>query len=237
MDKSFEEMQTELAEFRAQFDHLDRKGNMVKSLEMAYCYFNDQLFKGQLPEVSDVVFTVHRKRGAYGYFCAGAFKTRYPDGVEDILDEEADEIALNPQTFDRSNLEVLSTLLHEMVHLWQDKQGEPTRNGYHNKEWSRKMEEVGLMPSDTGEEGGKRTGQKMTHYIIKGGIFEKVAEEFLEKSGFSIDWTAFIPLKVPSPKSKIKYTCPTCGQNAWAKPEAKLMCGECEEHMKSEEED
>jgi len=27
--------------------------------------------------------------------------------------------------------------------------------------------------------------------------------------------------------SKTKYTCPACGLNAWAKPEAKLICGEC----------
>jgi hypothetical protein len=27
--------------------------------------------------------------------------------------------------------------------------------------------------------------------------------------------------------SKTKYTCPVCGQNAWSKPGAQLICGEC----------
>jgi hypothetical protein len=27
--------------------------------------------------------------------------------------------------------------------------------------------------------------------------------------------------------SKTKFTCPECGQNAWAKPEALLSCGDC----------
>jgi len=36
------------------------------------------------------------------------------------------------------------------------------------------MIQVGLMPSDTGEAGGKRTGQSITHYIIPGGKFEQV---------------------------------------------------------------
>jgi transcription elongation factor Elf1 len=27
--------------------------------------------------------------------------------------------------------------------------------------------------------------------------------------------------------SKTKFTCPQCGQNAWAKPYAALICGEC----------
>jgi hypothetical protein len=35
--------------------------------------------------------------------------------------------------------------------------------------------------------------------------------------------------------SKVKYTCPTCEQNAWAKPDASLVCGECLERMISQE--
>jgi ribosomal protein S27AE len=33
--------------------------------------------------------------------------------------------------------------------------------------------------------------------------------------------------KAPKKSSKNKFTCPDCGQNAWAKPEAHLICGEC----------
>jgi len=33
------------------------------------------------------------------------------------------------------------------------------------------MESIGLMPSDTGEPGGKRTGQRMSDYPIEGGAF------------------------------------------------------------------
>jgi transcription elongation factor Elf1 len=29
--------------------------------------------------------------------------------------------------------------------------------------------------------------------------------------------------------SKTKFTCPDCGQNAWAKPNALLICGSCYE--------
>ena len=42
---------------------------------------------------------------------------------------------------------------------------QPGRTGYHNREWASKMLEVGLVPSDTGQPGGKQTGQHMTHYI------------------------------------------------------------------------
>jgi transcription elongation factor Elf1 len=33
--------------------------------------------------------------------------------------------------------------------------------------------------------------------------------------------------------SKTKYTCPSCGLNAWAKPDAPLVCGDCQEPMQS----
>ena len=33
------------------------------------------------------------------------------------------------------------------------------------------------------------------------------------------------------------HTCPGCGANAWAKPETKLVCGECNEGMEAEEQD
>lgn len=34
--------------------------------------------------------------------------------------------------------------------------------------------------------------------------------------------------------SKAKYTCPTCGANAWAKPETQLICGACYEENDGE---
>jgi hypothetical protein len=35
--------------------------------------------------------------------------------------------------------------------------------------------------------------------------------------------------------SKTKYTCGTCGVNAWAKPDTALLCGDCLEAMEAEE--
>ena len=35
--------------------------------------------------------------------------------------------------------------------------------------------------------------------------------------------------------SKTRYTCPSCDMNAWAKPGARLVCGECDEPMAAEE--
>ena len=57
------------------------------------------------------------------------------------------------------------------------------------------MESIGLMPSSTGEPGGKRTGDRMSDYPIPGGRFEKVAEILLA-TAFQIPWVdRYIPGK------------------------------------------
>lgn len=72
--------------------------------------------------------TLQRKNKAYGYFAGGRFGSK--DGTE-----ITDEIALNPSHFkSRTDEQSLSTLAHEMAHLWQHHFGKPSRAGYHNKE-------------------------------------------------------------------------------------------------------
>lgn len=85
------------------------------------------------------------------------------------------EISLNPRNIlNTQPIFFISTLLHEMVHLWQLEYGHPSRSGYHNQEWAAKMESVGLTPSTTAKPGGKRTGQSCSHYMTPGGVFEQV---------------------------------------------------------------
>ena len=37
-----------------------------------------------------------------------------------------------------------------------------------------------------------------------------------------------------SNRSKTKYTCPGCGVKAWAKPDVRLLCGDCGEELEAE---
>ena len=191
------------------------------AFEQAYDFFNQALFNGELPPC---LITLQRKGRTMGYFSGGRFKARSGPG-------QTDEIALNPDHFTgQPDLEVLDTLVHEMCHLWQHHYGKPSRSGYHNREWAAKMEEVGLMPSSTGKPGGKKSGQRVSDYPIKGGKFLIAAEKLLG-TGFRLNWES-VPLsrqKGGSSKrrSKTKYSCPDCGQNAWAKPASNLICGDC----------
>jgi hypothetical protein len=132
-----------------------------------------------------------------------------------------------------------------MAHLWQHHHGKPSRGGYHNQEWAARMRAVGLIPTDTGAPGGKETGQKMSHVIAPGGRFEQACTAFLtghpailysDRAGEAEPGTARRDRKKKA-ASKTKFTCPECQANAWAKPAAKLICGECEEPMLAEEPD
>lgn len=193
------------------------------SLQKAYDFFNKNLFGNDL---CNVLITLQRKANAKGYFSPERFVSR---GDED---NSTHELALNPDVFiGRTDAEILSTLVHEMVHVWQHHCGEPPRKSYHDRQWASKMVEVGLMPSDTGEVGGKQTGQKMTHYIIDGGAFDAACKQLLA-GGFALSWQSqnFGDGETASKKktnSKVKYTCDSCGANAWGKPESLLICGAC----------
>jgi hypothetical protein len=91
------------------------------------------------------------------------------------------------------------------------------------------MKEIGLQPTDTGEPGGKETGQKVTHYIIAGGAYAR-ADAKLKARGLQLNWQSAPEgekAKATKKASKTKFTCPDCEQNAWAKPDAALICGVC----------
>jgi hypothetical protein len=200
------------------------------TLNAAFDFFNRRLFAGELPPV---LITMQRHKGARGYYSAKRFEGRGGPG------RETDEIALNPGTFkDRTDAEILSTQVHEMVHHWQAHFGNPGRGRYHNEEWAKRMEELGLMPSETGEPGGRRVGQRVTHYVVAGGRFDKACRELLA-DGARVEWQsreneAASAARARSNRSKTKYTCPGCAVNAWAKPDVSLLCGDCGEELEAE---
>ena len=195
-------------------------------LQSAYDHFNRVLFSGELPQA---MIVLHRKRGAHGYFWAEQFADR--KGQSSL-----DEIALNPASLIRDEEEALSTLVHEMCHLWQHHFGEPSRSGYHNQEWADKMEGVGLVPSDTGEEGGKRTGQKMTHYIEDGGKYEKAYANWRSKG--SINWSAHPEAAPSKARNKTRYVCDCEPPNVvYGKPNLGMLCLHCGEHFANVEKD
>ncbi|MVT12524.1 SprT-like domain-containing protein [Chitinophaga tropicalis] len=215
------------------------------TLENLFFYYNVELFDAELP---DCLINLSRKNNSAGFFA--------PERWKDAKTEKAvHEISLNPDTFFISDIYWHQTLVHEMCHLWQQTLGEPPRRGYHDKEWAQKMIAVGLMPSTTGQPGGKITGQNMSDYVIDGGpfqtVFNKISVE--ELASLRLPYAPNLPMMIVVPgapategaaptavapagpkgtrgsRSGVKavYTC-TCGTKVWGKPALRIKCGECD---------
>ncbi len=220
-------------------------------LQTAYDHFNRELFGGSLPPC---LLTLQREKLTLGYFCRSRFvSTANPA-------EMIDEIALNPTYFSLNAPDALpwqrtmQTIVHEMCHLWQFHFGDPGRARYHNREWGAKMKEVGLYPSNTGAPGGKETGDQMTDYAIPGGRFLAAYKE-LQQGNYALSWKDRLaefqgvdqkgkPIRKPTqaggesvsrPQTRVKFTCPECGVNAWGKPSLRLVCGDCNVALESTE--
>lgn len=212
------------------------------ALNQAYQYFNRELFDGQL---AGCILNFSRKKGTHGFMAPNRWRRA------DEEEHTTHEISLTPYTLYREPILVFSTLVHEQCHLWQWDFGNPSRSGYHNKEWADKMQEVGLMPSDTGEPGGSKTGQHMTHYIIEGGRYERAFQAMPEEYKLPFvslegDMMRVLirgaggptsqpgePQPAPAPKGreKTKYTCSGCGANVWGKPDLRIRCDDCDHVM------
>lgn len=200
-------------------------------LQRAYDLFNDQLFDGVLP---DCLITLRSHPNSKGFFVADQFAGRKSD-------EKICEIALNPDSFGiSSDEEILSNLLHEMVHVWNHYYGIPTKPGYHSRSWAKKMLELGLKPISY-DHGSVNTGYRVDHEIINGGRFQKLAHQLLNK-GVEFGWQSVKPLKhndetepifcaEKKESSKTGFSCPSCSQKAWAKSAANLVCGCCNKRM------
>lgn len=221
------------------------------SLQSGFDDMNKKMFGGKLPPC---LITLRAAANSYGYYHTG----RFVEAHTAKSTKPVAEIAMNPKHFSsRPVKETMATLLHEMVHLWQAVFGkEPTRC-YHDRQWAAEMKRVGLQPSSTGEKGGKETGPKVSHYIIKGGLFDTWCAEWLKKNDVTLYQDRLAAERAagkgkgkgggeegegegeegaePKSKGRIKFQCPGCELNVWAKPSAKLQCRPCKRNLKATE--
>ena len=207
----------------------------LSALQKAYRYFNSVLFFNSLNEC---FFTFSSSYKVAGFFIRKMWMHK------ENTNKKFHEISLSKNILRYEPIVVFSTLVHEMVHLWQFEQGRPSKNNYHNKEWAWKMRDVGLIPSHTGKAEGKETGEKMSHYIESGGrfeiAFEKMPKEFLLPLTTYESKELLPPVKgnketneeketlIKRRKKKQKYFCANCNAKVWGKPNLKIICGICE---------
>ena len=159
---------------------VDPTKDTYAELSRAYRFYNEHLFDGRLPLV---MITLQRKHNSLGHFSANQFVPAAGSG------DFAHEISLNPVWFALHPIpRTLSILAREMVALDQYLHSQkPPRRRYRNGEWADMCEAIGLMPSETGMPGGKRTGENVDVYIIDGGRFDQATTELVD-TAFRLSW-------------------------------------------------
>jgi hypothetical protein len=207
-----------------------------QSFQAAYEHLDRALFGGVLPPCYLTFTRAHQVIG--GYFS--------PNRWSDDNGNVAHEIALNAEAVARHDLlTVYGWLIHEMVHLWQFEFGKPSRGGYHNREFADRCKAIGLQPQDL--DTGREVGQRVNTSLIPGSLAEEAIASLPDMAIFP--WAASSIFEGGQQEgegegkqeqkgkgkggkaTRRKFTCGTCGLNAWAKPGAKLICGDCQVSM------
>lgn len=156
---------------------------VISELESLFSTFNKAFFEGKL-EQPVITVSPDSTKGAYGW-CTG-WKA-WQDGTKE---GGFYEINLCAEYLNRPFEETCSTLIHEMVHLWNLQEGvqDTSRSGlYHNKKFKSVAEETGALIVEKGE----KYGWHITKLSPDGEAFVKG----LGKDGFSL-----VRPKVPSLK-------------------------------------
>lgn len=126
------------------------------------------------------------------------------------------EIAINARYLSRDLWEILGTLLHELLHAWQESHGTPGKRNHHNAEFQAKARELGLIIDRRG----------LTGYAANGPF-----KNLLRECGVRVPAHAItVPQARPRGDSKMKkWTCGcTTVRVAIADFRAKCLKCECE---------
>lgn len=198
-------------------------------LEKIFRALNEHYFGGELEEP---IITIQSTPRAYGHVTVGK-SWRRADG------SQRHELNVAAGTLDRPIEEVVATVLHEMVHLYNIQAGiqDCSRGGtYHNKRFRDAAE-----ARDLHIEYDSRIGWSIT--VPTDALIEFILDQGWSEihmgrtEGYTARGTGtgvaggVTPPPTAKPSSTRKYFCPCCGQSVRATKTVNIICGDCLERM------
>lgn len=199
-------------------EKLVKNSRITDFLEKIYGQLNQDRFAGEL---EDVVITVQAVSHSYGHVtCSKVWK---------VEDSNRYELNISANYMSRPIGEVVATMLHEMVHIYNlmhDIQDCSRGNTYHNKKFRDKAQEVGLLIEHDKKIGWSITSpsEELLDYVISQG-WTDILMSHENSLGYS----------TKKPSSTRKYKCPCCGNSVRATKAVNIICGDCAEQMQLEE--
>lgn len=190
----------------------------LKELHKFYDKANEILFKKELPPIVITMQSRGNRKGVLGWFVT---KEIWDNGTDNIY-----EINIVPEAMNRDYLEILQTLLHEMVHVYCAIKGikETSRGGsYHNKRFSDTAELFGLTYPE--EKPDSRIGYSAV--VLKAETVNMIKFWSINKNAFTISRMDMGGAGKAKKKSNIrKYVC-GCGVIIRASKEVNVGCLDC----------
>lgn len=193
----------------------------LQAFEEVYDLLNETLFENSLQKCIITISPTPRRSGHFTYW-------------ESWQSPNASfcEINLGAESIDRPALEIITTLVHEMVHQYNYENNikDTSRSGtYHNKRFKKAAEAHGLIVERDSKRGWSRTkpGEALCKLEAEG-LFKKCEAE-LEKMRIARLST------VPPTKERRRlfrtYVCPSCGVAVRASKEVRVKCVDCDRVM------
>ena len=197
-------------------------------LNKIFVLLNETYFENAL---SKPVITIQSTPRAYGHVsCAKVWTSD---------EERRHELNIGAGTLNRNIENVVATMLHEMVHLYNMQNGvqDCSRGGaYHNKHFRDEAQKRDLIIEHHPTYGWTLTtpSDALVEFCIKNELSEiRVTRHdggfaFIPPSGGKAGApTATPPTTTAKPSSTRKYVCPCCGASVRATRDISIICGAC----------
>ena len=194
-------------------------------LNKIFDLLNEEFFESAL---SRPTITIQSTPKAYGHF-----SLREDTWVSKLGGTH--EINIGAGTLARPIEEVVSTLLHEMVHYWNYEHGvqDCSRgNTYHNRRFKEAAESRSLTVEHSDKYGWSHTSpaDELLEFVINNDLTDILINRN-EFSGFQMTGTGThsgtsIPT-TPKKSSSRKYVCPCCGMSVRATKIVNIGCLDC----------
>ena len=212
---------------------LDNYRRVVQRLHNIFNLINADYFNNELP--SDTTITVQESLRAYGH-CSISKVWKTADGAE------SHEINISALYLDRPIEDVVTTLLHEVAHLYNlcnniiDCSGSSL--AYHNKQFKLTAEQKCHLVVEHDKRYGwtiTKPSEETIDFCIRHDITDFLInrEGAYSFGGFSIGTSSNgNPIKpVRKPSSTRKYICPCCGNSFRATKNLNVLCIDCNEQF------
>jgi len=211
---------------------ITKMSRLTGQLEKAYNIINKEFFNNELPFV---IITVASTPKAYGHFTVSK--------VWSTETENKHEINISADYLNRPLEDTITTLIHEMCHLFCSVHGikdTSNRGVYHNKNFRKVAEDHGLQVERSEKYGWSHTSptERILDFLIAHDELNDIEicrQSMLAPIGIGIGGHSgngtSIKTGGSSNSHSIKWVCPCCGNSVRSTKPVNIACLDCNAPM------